>query len=483
VAVISMAIFPFFTWQARQAYPFVDNTYRLVSDSQFRANNDLLDLLSLKLEGVSMCDLNEGLQAIADAMVTASQTRKADNVSVSQNCGGSCGCGGGGGGGNPFGLGFTGNIGPFQGSGSGGYTINGGPLPPLSVGYGELGEGDPPEGFATWDEYRVYKCQCAFAVYTTIHATFSALCSQAAIASLGLIVQTGLELGAVVNWVVTAIRFGSFGFSGGQVTAVIFSTNGPVLAASIILGAAVALIAEAAILEQVGAEIEANKDDIICALYKSGSAGQAVSDVTDILQDLLIGLAMPETVAGVLVGVFENIFSPNVLDGLFRVAFDFAWPDADCDSCDESACNWEWVSDREGWTWQQTQGPTGYCEGIWSALLNNEGQITNRIDATAGTGVYELLWRSPTIDCVGNRINFAIGSEYSLLSTWRIVVTYQDNETEEQSFPDGGVATHYTMILTPTANIKRVDVYYIGDYYDESFGYVASMFNMAIYTV
>jgi hypothetical protein len=202
--------------------------------------------------------------------------------------------------------------------------------PPVAPDLGDPGSEDPPEDWETWTEYWTYKCRAANRIADDWIATLNGLATLSGVAgaigaiALGLLLNTSLLGGLVVGLI--AIGFSAAAAAAIAITALI----------AIILGG-VGLLAYFA---QIGSEMEANKEDLVCALFYATSPENANQIVVDFTADIAADLdydpgdddALFQAQATVLV---DAIFNPALTNLLFELDEDTDGYEGtvDCDDC------------------------------------------------------------------------------------------------------------------------------------------------------
>jgi hypothetical protein len=130
----------------------------------------------------------------------------------------------------------------------------------------------------------------------------------------------------------------------------------------------------------IQAYLETRKEMIICALYNSGSASEALAglaaEVEDAIQSvewaaIFGGVVGPElaALAGSMAGEAQT---NNLVNPLFQVVEDFAYPDVTC--CGEeppSGPDWHFDADAEGWTFTTIENEGDIVVGAWDAGAGN----------------------------------------------------------------------------------------------------------------
>jgi hypothetical protein len=193
-------------------------------------------------------------------------------------------------------------------------------LPP--EGDEEKPNGPPPDGYDTWEEFYVYKCQAANYVWWSLYSIFNAL------ASLGGRAITAAEIVPVLNALRLALIFT-------PIVLIPFISNIVQIAITSLLG----------LYSATGAAqyMKDNKQDIICALYESGSSAEAIDSLAVFIENAIeagvAGVELGELgpiVASLFGEAFSLINNANLVKPLFHVFADILLPDAaNCDGCEQ----------------------------------------------------------------------------------------------------------------------------------------------------
>jgi hypothetical protein len=330
--IIRRFLFPYARWRTRVVERVYSDYYRIAGDVEFFAIQDIIDQLDLKLGGCSMActDLAERLDAIAAAIVSAGGNGGGCVVNVS--------C--------PTTSTQLGQV--YAGLPPEAYTGTPPVTPPE--------EGTPPDGFDTWQEYRSYKCAAAHGVWQVVDSALA-----------GLMTITGASA------VVAAFAPMLMGIIGGS-----FLTMGPAALATLI-GSILAVAAlEAGAMyafSQVKSGWETNKDAIICELYDSGNAADALSAISGQIEDLIQSIEWGAVLGpfagelaplfGTIAGTFQN---NSLVNPLFQLVVGLDTLGLEC-PCQEQGVAFEWhfPTSVEGWTFTDNNIPGCEYLGEWEA--------------------------------------------------------------------------------------------------------------------
>lgn len=173
-------------------------------------------------------------------------------------------------------------------------------------------EGDPPEGFSTWEEYFAYKCAAANHLADGIIASLHNLSviSLANLAALATLI--GLSLGPFIIFPPSAIPVA--------------------IAALVALGVAVG------ILFDIGDYLSTNREDFVCALYNSESALAAQDALIALIDEALAALVVSSELHPFIRTLALLIASTDTLNQLFDGSLTSAYADADCSGCTPVPC-------------------------------------------------------------------------------------------------------------------------------------------------
>lgn len=310
--------FPFARWHTRVVAPLAGKTY--LTDAQMLDElQETLDDLELQLSGGSAM----GCESIAAALVELAAAIQAQTTG---------------------GPGSTTNV--YCGPGSGAATwVN--PLAELpNTAFVPAEEpappepGIPPEGFDTWEEYRIYKCQAAHAIWQTIYGF--ALASSA---------FAGLELSAAIIGPALLPVLG--------IAPAAISPAGLVA----IIAACIAVAAISAFgfyaFNQWASWWLANKDDIICGLYLAGAGSTAVLVLTDAIQEGIDNIVwtgalegLESTVAPLVGNILTETVDETFVASLFKLTLNIGYVGVSCAACGavDLLENGTFDTDLSGWT-------------------------------------------------------------------------------------------------------------------------------------
>lgn len=200
--------------------------------------------------------------------------------------------------------------------------------------------GSAPEGFDTWEEYFAHKCKAAWFMWYGMRNLFNTLAGLSGIAAIAAGVSP-----AIIGW---TIGLG-----------VVFPPGGLALLITYCLAFLVATLGAFFSFEGAIGYWDANKMSIICAMYESGSADDAINILADWYENAIEaieweGVLAPlgPALAGILAQVGAVAINTNVANVLFTLAEDVLLPDVTCECA--GASEWHFDSGVEGWVFVGT---------------------------------------------------------------------------------------------------------------------------------
>jgi hypothetical protein len=278
VTIIREALFPIAYWRTRLGENIGANLFRYTEDkSTIKWFRELVDGIDYKLSGDEMTtcfsDVADGLRAIAQSL--------------------NCLCSGG-----------VGNC-PQGQITEGGESIPNDPN--FGTGEGE-GQGEPPDGYDSWEEYYQVKCNQAAFIARAVPALISACSTQYAL-------LTAVTLAVLITSIAT-LDLPEF-------------TIGAILALLLFCGA------EA--LGDLAQGLNDRFDEIKCALYLSKTVGEAIDQITPIIDGIIQGLVVILPIGKTLKLLMVLLFSEMATQRLFSFVGAFM-PTEDCSECGVLAC-------------------------------------------------------------------------------------------------------------------------------------------------
>jgi len=273
VTIIRQALFPVSYWRTRLGER-VGNLFDFCEDEDTKRLFRLaVDEIDYKLGGAMtdcFASLAESINNVADAL----KIRCCDN---------SCG---------DVDISIT----------DGGNTVTG----DTEYGPGETeGEGDPPEGFASWNDYFTHKCRSAYFIVDG----FINVLNQYSIMSLVGFVSVSAVLG-------------------------IFLVSFPPATVVLLVAALVALALGKEYLADLSDWMVTNRDEIACQLYLSKTTGEAIDNFISKVDDGIEDLALVSPLPGLVKGVVTALCDGGLFATLFDMSVNVFYPDVDCSLCD-----------------------------------------------------------------------------------------------------------------------------------------------------
>ncbi|MBA7659109.1 hypothetical protein ES703_67074 [subsurface metagenome] len=221
-------------------------------------------------------------------------------------------------------------------------------------------EPDPPEGFETWEEYRLYKCQAAHYIWGQMRAL--------AVANQML---AGLQVTAAIVAPVVAGLLGAFPVAFTPASFVVLV--GAMVAVGVVSG--YAFMAFAQWIDYW----DDHKDEIICGLYLSGAGEDAVTLLKEISEAAILAITWEGVLEGLqgavapLMGtILADVIDIPMMSSLFKFVVQISVPYADCSAChdpgivmmtsQEDPYNQLVVGDVSS-GWAETSGAQGFRVG------------------------------------------------------------------------------------------------------------------------
>jgi hypothetical protein len=185
-----------------------------------------------------------------------------------------------------------------------------------SVGYGV-----PPDGFATWEEYLTYKCQAAEFIHALVRKFMVAAWN------FDLVFLTANLVAPVIA-----------GIAG--VLPAVFTPAGFAIFITAIVGISALAIAQWFFMGEMIDQWDLDHDAIVCALYNSGSSVQAISALSNALEDAIQAIVSWGALGGVsgqisalLSTAFSQLAGNGIVEPLFKAVVAATAYEADCSGC------------------------------------------------------------------------------------------------------------------------------------------------------
>ena len=297
VTILRQALFPVAYWRTRFGERGVGKSFIFSEDEDDKTDfRQLIDEIDYKLSGgfMTTCfeDVKIGLEAIAAAL-EAIATKTGVCCSEDANS-------------------VVVNVTP-EGQIVTGVDVGTGP--------GETeGQGEPPAGYSSWEDYFIGKCNASYFIANGVIALLRMFAANSG-------AMTAVILGGMIAGVLTL-----------QVEVV-------ALAALV----AVLVFVEGTVLSELADGLESRKDDIVCALYKSKTVGEAIDGVMVQADAEIIALSVLAPIGAGLKTVLVTLFSNAASAKLFSLVGSFMTAQ-NCDNCDAQAFEWHFDGSTDGFT-------------------------------------------------------------------------------------------------------------------------------------
>lgn len=167
--------------------------------------------------------------------------------------------------------------------------------------------GTPPEGYDTWEEYRLDKCQVANLV---IDGFIGSLRGLGALGVFNYITVAGLIVLAISGAIIFPPAFI------------------PIAAAAIGM-----MALEVTTLSLFANYVQDNREEWVCALYNSDSVESALSVIADLIDGIIAAIGTSSTVGLAIKQLALLLLNGDTLNQLYSEVAHLQYPDADCSSC------------------------------------------------------------------------------------------------------------------------------------------------------
>ncbi len=183
-------------------------------------------------------------------------------------------------------------------------------------------EGDPPDGFDTWEEYYLNKCKAAHWIVDNLIMS---------IRNFGL-----------MNVVMTTLNLVSFSVAGALAAfAAVIAPPAFLAIVGVLIQLELLAAGANSLLRQVADYLAERRAEIVCALYNSGSAADAVAVVSSLMDDAIESIeyggafaGLGSTIAPLLTALTTELVDRQIFQTLWAVSADVVYPGAECDPCD-----------------------------------------------------------------------------------------------------------------------------------------------------
>ena len=319
--------------------------------------------------------------------------------------------------------------------------------------------GPPPEGFDTWEEYFLRKCQASYALWAWLRNMFNTWQSASGTA---MIVDSALAM-------ITAAAVA---------TGVFFPPGALVLMAIGIVQFFVLSIIASEKLTYIVDYLDTNKTSIICAFYNSGSAldvqnlaADAVEDAIETIEWGTLLEPLAPALEPLIASVASQFVNTNVANVLFYAAEDLLLPDAACE-CGGVLYEWPFDADAEGWYYEETIDEGVETTHGWTATggdfahPESPGHVYSTIQksevgqSAASSWQYDFPVQSRPVAVTGKefvcRIGMAVGA--NVLNSLAIFYDDDTNDNNTNFAGESGWHTYSVAITAPNAgkHIKQL---------------------------
>jgi hypothetical protein len=183
-------------------------------------------------------------------------------------------------------------------------------------------EGEPPEGFDTWEEYHLYKCKAAHWVLDQL---------------IGTLRNFGL-----MNVVASTLSLVTFSVAGALAAfAAVLAPPAFLAIVGVLIQLELVAAGANSLLNQVADYLAARKSTIVCAMYNSSSAADLVAVMSSLMDDAIESIeygtvfaGLGATIAPLLTSLTTQLVDRKIFQTLWSVSADVVYPSADCDPCD-----------------------------------------------------------------------------------------------------------------------------------------------------
>lgn len=343
VFIIRSCVFPYLNWPTRYARPKKGSRWELSTEEEFISFQEDLDKLDSDIIGGDfMTCLEQGLVEIAQALRYMADHNCCSDTNIS----------------------IDGGVVATYTDPNGIDTAIYGSHPPATV-----EEGVPPDGFETWEEYLLNKCQVANLVFDGWITTLS-----------------GLSLLTVFNATVLGGLLG-LAFAG--------MISFPPAAIPIMIAALIALGVEVAVLHSIADELNSNKADIVCQLYTSSTVESMVAILADAVDAAIATLSLSGPIGSAAKTVALLLVNSDTLSQLISGVAGISYPDADCSACNCPTFTYTFAPGQP--EWDLTTVPT------WAGVRVPDNQAFNLANERlewAGHGASWTQWASVSLEQV-----------------------------------------------------------------------------------
>jgi hypothetical protein len=390
-------------WRSRYYFIDTDDSLKTITDDEYQ---QILEIYQLAVEELQMGDLNEGLNAIANAI-----SELADRDCCGAASGVSCGSGGA--------------TGPGSGS----------PSPLI-----DNGTNPDPDSYENYAAYQDYKCRVAEHIVNQMQSDIDKL----QLLNWGTITLYGvLELTAVIAATVATPIFGD------EVLAVV---------------GALALLSGAISgpLDELETAITAIEDDLKCIMYLSQNASVAKQNMRLALAAEL-DTQTTDTVLFVAQQIGNMFLSFASLNRLFDLDETISYPSSvfDCDTCLSDFLLYEFTLNNQGWTFtDNSAGGDSDATGGWTDIGGGRLETTHHVDALP-SAVSLGTWRHDGFTpfaITGAQLRCDFSAPSDGINTGHIVRIIYDDASFDELAEEGTGAITVIMSTPASKTIEAIEV-------------------------
>lgn len=291
VTIIRAAVFPSFTYETRVGTWVSPALFLTADEAQRNAVLQVLRDLDYKLTGDEMAScfdvLGQGMSDIAAALAQLSIQQSNNNNCT---CGGCCGGSGGA------------NIVPIGQTPDGNTIWGSEPFQDIVE-----GEGDPPEGFETWEDYFAHKCQVANYLADCLIRMFLVLSTWSVFNVTVLAGLVGVGMGGLIVF--------------------------PPATIAAFLAAIIALAVALPLMEDLRAYYTENREGLVCDIYSSPTGEFVIDKVIENIDQAIATLALSSTAGLLAKAIAAFVFSTDAVSKLYDASLNLQYPDVECNMC------------------------------------------------------------------------------------------------------------------------------------------------------
>lgn len=270
-------------WRTTYVIDYGEMGYTIPTDVEFNPIRQIILETLQEIENMTCAsDVKLGLLAVANAITALARAQCCNTVGV--------------------------NI--YQGTDEEGDIIYG-TEPPIDFGDPEVDP--PPDGYETWDDWFDQLCQNTYALADSFIATLSNL-SYLSVFNLSVLV------GAVGAFILL-----------------------PPSISPMLLFWLAQLILSLSTLRELGAWLESNKNELVCAIYNADNAASAQTAIRGVLRTGLTDASIDPALHETILNIAMALLSTDTLNQLYTGEMKVTYPGADCEGCLQLPCEFEMV--------------------------------------------------------------------------------------------------------------------------------------------